>query len=93
MRPAIGAVGELDLESSIAAIEVPIWFVNGRLDHFRIEERRMLRAAADGRLVHIDGATHLVSLARPDAFAATVLGVVAELDLREARRAARTAMR
>ncbi|MGR0320411.1 alpha/beta fold hydrolase [Agromyces sp. ZXT2-3] len=86
MRPAIRAVGELDLESSIAAIEVPIWFVNGSLDHFRFEEKRMLRAAADGRLVHVEGATHLVSLARPDAFAAAVLGAVAELELRELRR-------
>ncbi|WP_430646605.1 alpha/beta fold hydrolase [Agromyces sp. GXS1127] len=88
MRPAISAVRELDLEASIAAIEVPIWFVNGRLDHFRLEERRMLRAAADARLVHIEGATHLVSLARPDAFTAAVLGAVAELELRELRRTA-----
>ncbi|WP_400998189.1 alpha/beta fold hydrolase [Agromyces sp. GXQ0307] len=88
MRPAITAVGELDLEASIAAIEVPVWFVNGRYDHFRFEERRMLRAAADGRLVHIDGATHLVSLARPEEFTATVLGAVAELELREVRREA-----
>ncbi|MFC9918889.1 alpha/beta fold hydrolase [Agromyces binzhouensis] len=93
MRPAIGAVGELDLEASIAAIEVPIWFVNGRYDHFRFEERRMLRAAADGRLVHIEGATHLVSLARPEEFTAAVLGAVAELELREVRRRSAAANR
>ncbi|MGR0221625.1 alpha/beta fold hydrolase [Agromyces sp. ZXT2-6] len=85
MQPAIGAVAELDIEASIAAVEVPIWFVNGRYDHFRIEERRLLRAARDGRLVHIDGATHLVSLVRPAEFAAAVLGAVAELELRAAR--------
>ncbi|GAA1057485.1 lysophospholipase [Agromyces luteolus] len=90
MRPAITAVGELDLEASIAAVEVPIWFVNGRYDHFRFEERRMLRAAADGRLVHIEGATHLVSLARPEEFTAAVLGAVAELELRALRHASAT---
>jgi pimeloyl-ACP methyl ester carboxylesterase len=55
MQPAVRAIGELDIESSIAAVEVPIWFVNGRYDHFRFEERRLLRSARDGRIVHIDG--------------------------------------
>ena len=86
MQPALEAVAELDVERSIAAIEVPIWFVNGRYDHFRIEERRMVRSARDGRLVLIDRATHLVSLAQPDEFAAAVLGAVAELEARAARR-------
>lgn len=86
MQPAIGAVAELDIEASIAAVEVPIWFVNGRYDHFRIEERRLLRAARDGHLIHVEGATHLVSLVRPAEFTATILGVVAELELRAARR-------
>lgn len=90
MRPAISAVAELDIEASIAAVDAPIWFVNGRYDHFRIEERRMLRAARDGRLVHIDRATHLVSLVRPAEFTAVVLGAVAELELRAARRKARS---
>ncbi|MFE5671460.1 alpha/beta fold hydrolase [Agromyces sp. NPDC056523] len=86
MQPAISAVAELDIERSIAAIDVPIWFVNGRYDHFRLEEQRIVRAARDGHLVLIDGATHLVSLVRPDDFAAAVLGVVAELEVRAVRR-------
>ena len=45
----------------------------------------MLRAAHEGRLVVVPGATHLVSLARPDDFSAVVLGVVAELEARAAR--------
>lgn len=90
MQPALEAVAGLDVERSLAAIEVPIWFVNGRYDHFRIEERRMVRAARDGRLVLIDRATHLVSLARPEEFAAAVLGVVAELEAQAARRARST---
>jgi len=85
MAPVLGAVEDLDPEAALARIDVPVWFVNGRFDHFRFEERRMLRAARDGRLVVVPGATHLVSLARPDEFTAVILGVVAELEHRAAR--------
>jgi pimeloyl-ACP methyl ester carboxylesterase len=59
--------------------------VNGQFDHFRIEERRMLRATRDARLVVVPGATHLVSLVRPEEFTAVILGAVAELELEAAR--------
>lgn len=85
MAPALEAVGSLDPEAALRRIDVPVWFVNGRFDHFRFEERRMLRAAHEGRLVVVPGATHLVSLARPEDFTAVVLGVVAELEARAAR--------
>lgn len=86
MAPALTAVGELDPEGALAGIDVPVWFVNGRFDHFRLEERRMLRATPRGRLVVVPGATHLVSLTRPDAFTAVVLGAVAELQAHAGRR-------
>src|SRR5918993_3823562 len=85
MAPVLGTIGRLDTEAALARLDVPIWFVNGRLDHFRIEERRLLRAARRGRLVHIPGATHLVSLVRPEEFTAVILGAVAELELDAAR--------
>ncbi|WP_395243289.1 alpha/beta fold hydrolase [Agromyces sp. MMS24-K17] len=85
MADAIGAVGRFDIERSLERIDVPVWFVNGRYDHFRLEERRMLRAARDARLVVVPGATHLVSLGRPEHFTAAVLGAVAELERRAAR--------
>lgn len=93
MAPVLGAVEALDPEDALSRIEVPVWLVNGRFDHFRVEERRMLRATRDGRLVVVPGATHLVSLARPDDFTAAVLGAVAELERRAAtaRRRAATA--
>lgn len=84
MAPVLQAVGDLDPVGALSAIEVPVWLVNGRFDHFRFEERRMLRAARDGHLVIVPRATHLVSLIRPDDFAAIVLGAVAELDRRAA---------
>lgn len=86
MAPVLTAVGDLDPEAALARIDVPVWLVNGRYDHFRFEERRMLRAARDGRLVVVPGATHLVSLARPEEFTAVLLGTVAELEHRAARR-------
>lgn len=85
MSPALGVVGRLDPEAALRRVDVPVWFVNGRFDHFRLEERRMLRAARDARLVVVPGATHLVSLARPEEFTAAILGAVAELELRAAR--------
>lgn len=85
MQPTLAAVAELDPERALTSVRVPVWLVNGRYDHFRLEERRMLRAAPDARRVLIEGATHLVSLSRPDDFAAAVLGAVAELDRRAAR--------
>ena len=85
MQPTLAAVGGFDTERSLAAVTVPVWLVNGQFDHFRLEERRMLRAAPGSRRVVIEGATHLVSLARPDDFAAAVLGAVAELERRAAR--------
>ena len=84
MAPVLEAVGGLDPVGALSAIEVPVWLVNGRFDHFRFEERRMLRATRDGHLVIVPRATHLVSLIRPDDFAAIVLGAVAELDRRSA---------
>lgn len=85
MSPALGVVGRLDPEAALRRIDVPVWFVNGRFDHFRFGERRMLRAARDARLVVVPGATHLVSLTRPEEFTALVLGAVAELEVRAAR--------
>ncbi|WP_139417286.1 alpha/beta fold hydrolase [Agromyces laixinhei] len=88
MRPVLTAISELDPEAALARVDKPVWFVNGRFDHFRLEERRMLRATARGRLVVVPGATHLVSLSRPDDFSAVVLGAVAELQTLAHRRRA-----
>ncbi|QAY74146.1 alpha/beta hydrolase [Agromyces protaetiae] len=82
MSDAIGAVATVDEEAAVGRIDCPIWFVNGRFDHFRLEERRMLRAARDGRLIVVPGASHLVSLSRPEAFTAAILGAVAEVERR-----------
>lgn len=61
---------------SIARIRTPLLLVNGRFDHFRLEERAYLAAARArpglpaswSQLAIIPGASHLVSLVRPDEF-------------------------
>lgn len=75
---AMTSVRPLD---SIRRIRVPLLFVNGRFDHFRAEERLYLRAARRrtglpetwSGLAVIPGATHLVSLTRPETFTGILL--------------------
>jgi len=73
-------VGALRPTADLRDVECPVWFVNGRYDHFRGEERRFLAAARDGRLVVVPGATHLVSLVRPERFVRVVLEALDELE-------------
>jgi pimeloyl-ACP methyl ester carboxylesterase len=59
--------------TSLSRIEKPVLFVNGRLDHFRLHEKRLLAAARDGRLVTIPGANHMVNAVRPEEFTAALV--------------------
>ncbi|MCU1570778.1 MAG: alpha/beta hydrolase [Naasia sp.] len=70
---------------AIGRIRVPLLLVNGQFDHFRLEERRYLRAAKArpgmpeswSDLLVVPGASHLVSLTRPDEFSRILLGIAA----------------
>jgi len=83
MCDVLRAMGESDTLGALAAGRSPVWLVNGRWDHFRGGERAMLAAArssgAPASLRIIPGATHLVSLDAPVAFARTVLEAVSAL--------------
>ena len=72
MSNALREVVALDPVADLAALRCPLWLVNGRLDHFRAQERVMLAAArSSGQPVHhvvIPRAKHLVSLDAPVAF-------------------------
>lgn len=78
MDDVLRALRGLGQTASVRRIGVPIWFVNGQFDHFRLQERRFLRAARDGRLVHIRGANHMVSVTRPAEFTEVLLRALAE---------------
>jgi len=83
MTAILDEVGRTEPLVALSATDSPVWFVNGRWDHFRLGERAYLAAARAGgaraRLVVIGGAKHLVSLDRPVAFNRVVLAAHAEL--------------
>ncbi len=76
MDDALRELRGLDPVASLRRIRQPIWLVNGTLDHFRLEERRYAAAAPDARLLHVRGATHMVSLTRPAEFDRILLGAL-----------------
>jgi len=82
MDDALRELRQLHPLASLRRIEQPITLVNGTLDHFRVEERRYLAAARHGRLVHVSGATHMVSLTRSAQFTRLLLEVAAETETR-----------
>ncbi|HLS48442.1 MAG TPA: alpha/beta hydrolase [Actinomycetaceae bacterium] len=79
MAEVVRQMRHLDVEEDVAHIEVPIWFVNGRWDHFRWHERRWTAAAHRGRLTIVPKANHLVSLTNPPAFNAALTELLAHV--------------
>ncbi|WP_324649619.1 alpha/beta hydrolase [Georgenia sp. H159] len=79
MDAALAAMAGIDPVADLRAVgDVPVRLVNGRWDHFRLEERRFLAACRNGRLHVVPGAHHLVSLVRPAEFNEILLDLVAE---------------
>ena len=76
MDDALVELRQLHPVASLSRIAQPIWLVNGTLDHFRLEERQYVAAAPDARLIHVPGATHMVSLTRPREFTRILLDAV-----------------
>lgn len=85
MGSALRALRGVDVLAALRSVQAPVWLVNGRLDHFRGEERAFLAACREGRLVVVPGATHLVSLVRPTRFSRAVLEALAAVDQRAAQ--------
>ena len=68
MEAGLRATGTLTPLADLQRFPGPVWLVNGAWDHFRLHQKRFLRAARTGILITVPGAGHLVSLARPHAF-------------------------
>lgn len=79
MEPGLAATATLHPLADLSRYPGPVWLVNGRFDHFRLNERRFLAACRDGHLVVIPGASHLVSLAQPERFTTVLRRVAAEV--------------
>ncbi|MCZ2261441.1 alpha/beta fold hydrolase [Isoptericola sp. QY 916] len=77
MAEVLRELGPTDTLGALAAARSPVWFVNGRYDHFRAQERAFVAAARAGgaaaRLVVVPHARHLVSLDAPVAFTRALL--------------------
>ncbi len=80
MDAGLSAAGTLNPIAGLARYPGKVWLVNGRLDHFRIDEAAFARANPRTTLIVIPGATHLLSLVKPDEFDAVVLAVARELE-------------
>ncbi|QCR54279.1 alpha/beta hydrolase [Brachybacterium sp. SGAir0954] len=69
VRTVVRTIGSLELLTDVAAIDIPVTFVNGEHDPFRRHEALFVEAARDGRLVILDDAGHIANLSRPKRFA------------------------
>ncbi|MPV36540.1 alpha/beta fold hydrolase [Georgenia subflava] len=76
MSDVLSGMVDVDTRADLCAIDVPVWLVNGRWDHFRGHERRFLSSCNDGRLIIVPRASHLVSLVRPVVFNRILLELV-----------------
>lgn len=80
MDAALAGVSGIDPIADLRALgQLPVRFVNGRWDHFRLEERRFLAACQSATLHVVPGANHMVSLSRPAAFNAVMLDFLDQL--------------
>lgn len=76
MQDVLRELRGIRMAASLAAIDRPVWLVNGTLDHIRLQERRFLAATRRGVLVHIPRATHMVSLAQPVVFTEVLVDAI-----------------
>ena len=60
----------------ISEAGVPVTFITGRFDHFRLDERAFLAAAASPPVRKIPTANHLVSLHRPQEYGQALIGLL-----------------
>ncbi|PJJ55686.1 alpha/beta fold hydrolase [Compostimonas suwonensis] len=73
MDDVLRALPTLAPVERLSGIEAPVLFVNGRFDHIRLQARRFLAATPRGRLVTVAGASHMVSVVRPEEFTRLLL--------------------
>ncbi|GAB3476674.1 alpha/beta fold hydrolase [Nocardiopsis coralliicola] len=88
-RKVIDEIADLDVLGALSSYPGPVWLVNGARDHFRIHEKRFLDVCAQGRLLNIPRAGHMVSLDQPHNFGRIVADAADVVELQEMRAARR----
>lgn len=91
MADVLREMSAADPRADLARITVPVWLVNGRLDHFRTQERQFVRAGHDVRLRIVPRAKHLVSLDAPVAFTRILLEAAEAAEVAEVTKATESA--
>ncbi|WP_046470561.1 alpha/beta fold hydrolase [Allosalinactinospora lopnorensis] len=82
-RAVIDEIAEMEVLGALGAYSGPVWLINGARDHFRIHEKRFLDACADGRLLNVPRAGHMVSLDQPENFTKIVADAADVVAVRE----------
>jgi pimeloyl-ACP methyl ester carboxylesterase len=72
----LAQIGRTRPLAALPRIACPVWLVNGRWDHFRINERRFLGACRDGRLIVVPKSHHLVVFCAPKEFDRLIVRLV-----------------
>jgi pimeloyl-ACP methyl ester carboxylesterase len=80
MEAGLAETARLRPLADLRAYPGRVWLVNGAFDHFRLHQRRFLAAARHGTLVTVPGASHLVSLHRPDRFDRVLRRIITLVD-------------
>lgn len=64
----IDEIARMDVLEMLRRYQGRVWLINGSRDHFRIHEKKFLDACADGLLLVVPRAGHMVSLDQPEVF-------------------------
>ena len=73
MDDALRVIRALRPLRSLAVINEPVLFINGRFDHVGLHAARFLAVTRNGRLVTVPRATHMVSVTHPEEFGEALL--------------------
>ncbi|WP_417562617.1 alpha/beta fold hydrolase [Microbacterium sp.] len=79
---ALASLSVLDLESDLARIRIPMWFINGQYDQLRVNEKLFTRLVPHAELIVVPRTSHLVTAMRPRVFNALLDLAVATLNAR-----------
>lgn len=79
MVDGVAAITGTDPLEMLSRLTIPVWFVNGTWDHFRLDEKHFLAAAPNSHLRLVGGAHHVMPLVRPVAFTRAIFEIYTEV--------------